>query len=149
MAVQGDCHGGLKNGENSHWSRKHIIQRGTRQSQSIFRPTNHKSAMTVNRITWQYSETLVYIRRTAQYYQLTTRVWEQRGCTQTLNELACICLEIHSYLLGHRWLQFFQHICNIKHRLDSMYSSQKIFNAKSFNPHKKANPSVKYGHLLP
>ena len=44
-AVQSDCHWGLKNGRNSHWSRDPIIQRSTRQSQSIFRPTNHKRVM--------------------------------------------------------------------------------------------------------
>ena len=31
----------------------------------------------------------------------------------------------------------FHHICNIKCRLDCRYSSQNIFNAKNFNPHKK------------
>ena len=31
----------------------------------------------------------------------------------------------------------FHHICNIKCRLDCMYSTQNIFNAKNFNPHKK------------
>ena len=41
-AVQRDCHWSLKNGGNSHWSREPITQWGTRQSQSIFRPTNHK-----------------------------------------------------------------------------------------------------------
>ena len=40
-AVQGDCHWGLENGANSHWSHESIMQWGTRQSQSIFRPTNH------------------------------------------------------------------------------------------------------------
>ena len=43
--VQRDCHWGLKNGGNSHWSREPITQRGTRQSQSIFRPANHKSVV--------------------------------------------------------------------------------------------------------
>ena len=47
-AVQSDCHGGLKNDGNSHWSREPIMQLGTRQSQSIFRPTNHKSLMPAN-----------------------------------------------------------------------------------------------------
>ena len=42
-AVQRDCHWGLKKGGNSHWSHESIMQWGTRQSQSIFRPTNHKS----------------------------------------------------------------------------------------------------------
>ena len=31
----------------------------------------------------------------------------------------------------------FHHICNIKYRLDCRYSTQNIFNAKNFNPHKK------------
>ena len=44
-AVQRDCHWGLKNGKNSHWSCKPIIQWGTRQSQYIFRLTNHKRIM--------------------------------------------------------------------------------------------------------
>ena len=39
------------------------------------------------------------------------------------------------------WLIFhssgFHHICNIKCRFDCRYSSQNIFNAKNFNPHKK------------
>ena len=43
-AVQRDCHWGLKNGGNSHWSCETIMQWGTRQSQSICRPTNHKSS---------------------------------------------------------------------------------------------------------
>ena len=47
-AVQGDCHWGLKNGGNSHWSCEPIMQWGTRQSQSIIRPTNHKWVMPVN-----------------------------------------------------------------------------------------------------
>ena len=38
--------------------------------------------------------------------------------------------------------------CNIKHILDCKHSSQNIFNAKNFNPHKN-NPFVKYGHLHP
>ena len=42
-AVQRDCHWGLKNDGNSHWSRGHIMQWGSKQSQSIFRPTNHKN----------------------------------------------------------------------------------------------------------
>ena len=45
-AVQRDW--GLKNGGNSHWSREPIMQWGTRQSQSIFRPTNYKRVMPVN-----------------------------------------------------------------------------------------------------
>ena len=44
-AVQRDCHWGLKNGKNSHWSCEPIIQWGTRQSQYIFRLTNHKRIM--------------------------------------------------------------------------------------------------------
>ena len=44
-AVQRDCHWGMKNGGNSHCSHKPIIQWGTRQSQSIFRPVNHKRVM--------------------------------------------------------------------------------------------------------
>ena len=51
-AVQGDCHWGLKNGGNSHRSRQPIMQWATRQSQSIFRPTNYKSVMTANKIWW-------------------------------------------------------------------------------------------------
>ena len=47
-AVQRDCHWGLKNGGNSHWSCEPIMQWGTRQSQSIFRLTNHKSVMPAN-----------------------------------------------------------------------------------------------------
>ena len=42
-AVQGDCHGDFYGG-NSHWSREPTMQWRTWQSQSIFRPTNHKSA---------------------------------------------------------------------------------------------------------
>ena len=48
-AGQSDCHWGLKNGGNSHWSRDTIMQRGIRQSHSIFRPTNHKRVMPANR----------------------------------------------------------------------------------------------------
>ena len=44
-AVQRDCHWGMKNGGNSHWSREPIMQWSTRQSQSIFRPTNGKREM--------------------------------------------------------------------------------------------------------
>ena len=47
-AVQRDCHWGLKNSGNSHWSCKPIMQWGTRQSQSIFGPTNHKRVMPAN-----------------------------------------------------------------------------------------------------
>ena len=47
-AVQGDCHWGLKNSWNSHWSREPIMQWGTGQSQSIFRLTNHKRVMPAN-----------------------------------------------------------------------------------------------------
>ena len=46
--VQRDCHWGLKNGGNSHWSREPILQWGTRQSQHLFRPANHKSVMPAN-----------------------------------------------------------------------------------------------------
>ena len=42
VAVQRDCHWGLKNVGNSHWSREPIMQWGNRQSQSKFKPTNHK-----------------------------------------------------------------------------------------------------------
>ena len=48
-AAERNCHWGLKNGGNSHWSRKPIMQWGTSQSQSIFRLTNHKSVMPANR----------------------------------------------------------------------------------------------------
>ena len=53
----GPCKGTVigiwKKGGNSHRSRERIMQWGTRQSQSIFRPTNHKSVMPTN---WrQYS----------------------------------------------------------------------------------------------
>ena len=48
-AVQENCHWGLKNIGNSHWSYESIMQWGTRQSQSIFRPTNHKRVMPANR----------------------------------------------------------------------------------------------------
>ena len=37
-AVQRDCHWGMKNGGNSHWSYEPIMQWDTRQSQFIFRP---------------------------------------------------------------------------------------------------------------
>ena len=47
-AVQRDCYWGLKNGGNSHWSHQPTMQWGTRQSQSIFRPTNHKRVMLAN-----------------------------------------------------------------------------------------------------
>ena len=47
-AVQRDCHWGLKNGGNSHWSHEPIMQWGTRQSQPIFRPTSHKRVMPAN-----------------------------------------------------------------------------------------------------
>ena len=55
-AVQRDCHCGLKNGANSHWSYQPIMQWGTRQSQSIFRPTNHKRVMPANRSISQISQ---------------------------------------------------------------------------------------------
>ena len=48
MPVQSTCRCGLKNGEKSHWSREPIMQWGTKQSQSIFRPNNHKSMMPAN-----------------------------------------------------------------------------------------------------
>ena len=48
-AVQMDCHWSLNNGGNPLWSREPIMQWGTRQPQSIFRPTNHKSVIPVNR----------------------------------------------------------------------------------------------------
>ena len=49
-AVQEDCYWGLKNCGNCHWSCEPLImQWGTRQSQSIIRPTNHKSVMPANR----------------------------------------------------------------------------------------------------
>ena len=44
-AVQRDCHWGPKNGGNSYWLCQPIMQWGTRQFQSIFRPTNPKSIM--------------------------------------------------------------------------------------------------------
>ena len=47
-AVQKDCHWGLKNSGNSHWSREPIMQWGTRQSQSVLRSTNHKRVMPAN-----------------------------------------------------------------------------------------------------
>ena len=47
-AVQRDCHWGLKNSWNPHWSREPIMQWGTGQSQSTFRPTNHKKVMPTN-----------------------------------------------------------------------------------------------------
>ena len=47
-AVQRDCHWGLKNSGNSHWSHEPIMQWGTRQSQSIFRPTNPKRVLPAN-----------------------------------------------------------------------------------------------------
>ena len=48
-AVLRDCHWGLNNSWNSHWSCEPIMQWGTGQSQSIFRPTNHKRVMPANR----------------------------------------------------------------------------------------------------
>ena len=48
VAVQRDCHWGLKNSWNSHWSFEPIMQWGTGQSQSIFWPTNHKRVMPAN-----------------------------------------------------------------------------------------------------
>ena len=47
-AVRRDCHWGLKNSGNSHWSHEPIMHWGTRQSQSIFRPNNHKRVMPDN-----------------------------------------------------------------------------------------------------
>ena len=47
-AVQRDCRWGLKNLGNSHRSREPIMQWDARESQSIFRPANHKRAMTAN-----------------------------------------------------------------------------------------------------
>ena len=47
-AAQRDCHWGLKNGGNSHRSREPIMQWGTRQSQSIFRPASHKRVIPAN-----------------------------------------------------------------------------------------------------
>ena len=47
-AVQRDCHWGLENRGNSHCSHEPIMQWGTRQSQSIFRCTNHKRVMPDN-----------------------------------------------------------------------------------------------------
>ena len=45
---KGTVTGVWKKGGNSHWSREPIMQWGIRQSQSIFRPTNHKSVMPDN-----------------------------------------------------------------------------------------------------
>ena len=42
-AVQGNCQWPLQNGGNSHWPRQPIRQWDIRQSQQIFRPTNHKA----------------------------------------------------------------------------------------------------------
>ena len=47
-AVQRDCHGGVENSGNSHWSCEPMMQWGTRQSQAISRPTNHKSMIPAN-----------------------------------------------------------------------------------------------------
>ena len=47
-AAQRDCHWGLNSSWNSHWSREPIMQWGTGQSQSIFRPTNYKRVMPAN-----------------------------------------------------------------------------------------------------
>ena len=47
-AVLTDCHRSLEKGGNPHWSREPIMQRGIRQSHSIFRPTNHKRVMPAN-----------------------------------------------------------------------------------------------------
>ena len=47
-AVHRDCDRGLKNGGNSQWSSEPILQWGTRQSQSIIRPTNYKTVMPAN-----------------------------------------------------------------------------------------------------
>ena len=75
------------------------------------------------------------------------------GCTpcfKTHGMNRPVCFEAHNYLLAvnfWQWnLAFFSHI---KHKLCCKYSSQNISNAKNFNPHKKANPFVKYGHLFP
>ena len=51
-AVRRDCHWGLKNSGNSHWSCQPIMQWGTRQSWSIFRPTNPKRMMPANWRPW-------------------------------------------------------------------------------------------------
>ena len=48
-AVQRYCYWGVENGGNSHWSCEPTMQGGTRQSQSIFRPTNHNRVMPANR----------------------------------------------------------------------------------------------------
>ena len=47
-AVQGDCQP-LKNGGNSHQLLEPTMHCGTRQSQTIFRPTNHERVMSANR----------------------------------------------------------------------------------------------------
>ena len=51
-AVQRDNHWSLKNSRDSHWTPVPIMQWGTRQSQSIFRPTNHKRVMPANKKVW-------------------------------------------------------------------------------------------------
>ena len=45
---KGAVTGVWKNGGNSHRSCERIMQCGTRQSQSLFRPANHKSMMPAN-----------------------------------------------------------------------------------------------------
>ena len=55
MVMQRDCHWGLKNGGNSQWSCRPIMQRGTRQSQSIFRlstGTRHSLAHVLEYSLW-------------------------------------------------------------------------------------------------
>ena len=47
-ALRRDCHWGLENVGNSHWTHEPIMQWGIRQPQTIFRPINHKRVIQTN-----------------------------------------------------------------------------------------------------
>ena len=75
------------------------------------------------------------IRVTTQYWQITTTDWLQPLFQVMRNEQ--VYMFKSSLFIGTFLTVNFYHICSIKHRFDEKYSSQNIFDAKSFNQHKK------------
>ena len=113
----------------------------TRQGRINFWGNSGKSQGTfllvipINRMAWQWAETLVETMGTLADIRGTTKL----GCSWNFPKHEFnrpVCLEAHHYLLAI-CSSGFHHICNIKCRLDCRYSPQNIFNAKNFNPHNK------------
>ena len=89
----------------------------------------------LNWMAWQYPETLMDIRGTTQYWQLTTRDWVLARFPDT--EWTCLYVQkliIYWYILD---CLSFPHNFNIKHRLGCKYCLQNIFNTKKFSTYKK------------